>query len=67
MTGDAAPPTVAAEVMNVILIGIIGTIVLLPLALLGLAVGLVRFGVNAIRALVAETAIRAGQRLAFHA
>jgi hypothetical protein len=33
-------------------IGIIGTIVLLPLALVGLAVGLVRFGLAAIRALV---------------
>ena len=34
------------------MIGIIGTIVLLPLALVGLAVGLVRFGLSAIRALV---------------
>ena len=39
---------------------------LLPLALLGLAFGLVRFAINAIRALVAEGFAQAGQRLAFH-
>jgi hypothetical protein len=48
------------------MIGIAGTIVLLPLALLALAVGLVRFGINAIRTLVGEGVARAGQRLAFH-
>ena len=49
------------------MIGIAGTIVLLPLGLLGLAFGLVRFGVNAVRALAGEGCARAGQRLAFHA
>ena len=48
------------------MIGIAGTIVLLPLALLALAFGLVRFGINAIRALVGEGFAKAGQRLAFH-
>ena len=43
-------PTVEAGGEDVI--GIIGTIVLLPLALVGLAVGLVRFGLSAVRALV---------------
>jgi hypothetical protein len=34
-------------------IGIIGTIILLPLALAGLAIGFVRFAAAAVRALVA--------------
>jgi hypothetical protein len=36
------------------MIGIVGTIVLLPLALLGLAYGFARFGLNALRTLFEE-------------
>ena len=45
------------------MIGIAGTIILLPLAILGLAFGLVRFGLDVVRTLV-EDAAKAAQRLA---
>jgi hypothetical protein len=46
------------------MIGIVGTIILLPIAILGLAFGLVRFGLNVVRALVEDAVTKAAQRLA---
>jgi hypothetical protein len=48
------------------MIGIVGTIILLPIAILGLAFGLVRFGLNAARALFEDAATKAVQPLAPH-
>ena len=48
------------------MIGIAGTIILLPLAILGLAFGLVRFGLDVACALVEDAATTAAQRLAPH-
>jgi hypothetical protein len=48
------------------MIGIAGTIILLPIAIGGLAFGLVRFGARAMYALVAEAAECARHRLALH-
>jgi hypothetical protein len=48
------------------MIGIAGTIILLPIAILGLAFGLVRFGLNVARALLEDDATKAVQRLAPH-
>ena len=46
------------------MIGIAGTIILLPIAILGLAFGLVRFGLNVVCALVEDAVTKAAQRLA---
>ena len=48
------------------MIGIVGTIVLLPLALTGLLVGAVRFAGKALYAVAAEAFSHAADRLAFH-
>ena len=48
------------------MIGIVGTIVLLPLALAGLLVGAVRFAVKALYAIAADAFSHAAHRLAFH-
>jgi len=48
------------------MIGIVGILILLPIALAGLMVGAVRFGANLVRALVEAGFARSGDRLAFH-
>jgi predicted transcriptional regulator len=54
---------VEAEVM--MMIGIAGTVILLPLAVVGLAFGLVRFALNALRAVFEVGVEKVGHRLAF--
>ena len=49
------------------MIGIVGTIVLLPLALAGLLLGAVRFAGMALYAVAADVFSQAAHRLAFHA
>jgi predicted transcriptional regulator len=55
---------VEAEVM-MMMIGIAGTVILLPLAAVGLAFGLVRFALNALRAVFEVGVEKVGHRLAF--
>lgn len=47
------------------MIGIAGTVILLPLAVVGLAFGLVRFALNALRAVFEVGVEKVGHRLAF--
>jgi hypothetical protein len=49
--------TVAVEV-NANMIGIVGTLVLLPLAIVGLLIGFMRFGLKLIAAVAAATIAR---------